>query len=103
MMMNKMSKPFFVTLLASAAALFAEPPRLPRDNLLLFRDDAGQPQPVTSLDDWAKRRAEIFRGMEAVMGKLPGDEKRVPFDVKVEEEVDGSMFVRRLITYASEP
>ena len=37
------------------------------------------------------------------MGKLPGNEKRCPLDVKVEEEVDCGSHVRRLITYASEP
>ena len=37
------------------------------------------------------------------MGKLPGKEKRCPLDVKVEEEVDCGTYVRRLITYASEP
>ena len=37
------------------------------------------------------------------MGKFPGNEKRCPLDVKVEEEVDCGGHVRRLITYASEP
>src|SRR4249920_1891441 len=41
--------------------------------------------------------------MESVMGKLPGDEKRCPLDLKIEEEFDGGTYVRRLITYASEP
>src|SRR5262249_49070649 len=78
-------------------------PRLPRDNLLVYRGPDGKPVPVTTVADWAKRRAEVVRGMESVMGKLPGDEKRCPLDVKVEEEVDGGTYVRRLITYASEP
>ena len=77
--------------------------RLPRENLLVFRGEDGTPQPVKSIDDWQKRRAEILRGMQAVMGKLPGPEKRCPLDVKVEEEVDCGSYVRRLITYASEP
>jgi dienelactone hydrolase len=85
----------------------AEPPiaqpRLPRDNLLIYRGEDGKPRPVKSLEDWAKRRAEIIRGMEAVMGKLPGKEKRCDLDVKVEEEVDCGKYVRRLITYSSEP
>ena len=85
------------------AAAAADPARLPRDNLLLFRDAAGEVRPVTSLADWERRRAEIRRGMESVMGALPGDEKRVPLDVRVEEEVDGGAFVRRLVTYVSEP
>src|SRR5579871_450277 len=87
----------------STALVAADPPRLPRDNLLLFRDERGQPQPVQSLEDWGKRRDEIFRGMESVMGKLPGKEKIVPLDMQVEEEVDGGTYIRRLITYVSEP
>src|SRR5438128_12195605 len=86
------------------ASWAADPqPRLPRDNLLLYRGPDGKPAPVKTVADWAKRRAEVVRGMESVMGKLPGDEKRCPLDVKVEEEVDGGTYVRRLITYASEP
>ncbi len=79
------------------------PPRLPRDNLLVYRGPDGKPAPVKTVADWAKRRAEVVRGMESVMGKLPGNEKRCALDVKVEEEVDGGTYVRRLITYASEP
>lgn len=79
------------------------PPRLPRDNLLVYRGPDGKPQPVKTVEDWAKRRAEIMRGVEAVMGKLPGPEKRCPLDPKTEEEVDCGKYVRRLITYASEP
>ena len=37
------------------------------------------------------------------MGKLPGNDKRCPLEMKVEEEVEGDTYVRRLITYASEP
>jgi hypothetical protein len=91
---------FFLNLSASVQAAES---RLPRDNLLVFHDSNGKTQPVTSIEDWAKRRAEILRGMETVMGKLPGNEKIVPLDVKIEEEVDGGTFVRRLITYSSEP
>jgi dienelactone hydrolase len=85
--------------------LFAgEPqPRLPRDNLLVRRGADGKPAAVKTVDDWAKRRAETVRGMEIVMGKLPGEAKRCPLNVKIEEEVDGNTYVRRLITYSSEP
>jgi dienelactone hydrolase len=76
---------------------------LPRDNLLLFRDDDGTPKKVESVADWQRRRAEIVRGMEAVMGTLPGEEKRSPLEVEVEEEFDGGSYIRRLITYQSEP
>jgi hypothetical protein len=100
-------------LACSAARVFEEPradggqqsgqPRLPRDNLLVYRGDGGRPLPVRSLDDWQKRRADIVRGMETVMGKLPGDEKRCPLDMRVEQESDCGSYVRRFITYASEP
>ena len=81
----------------------AEPPRLPRDKLLLYRGPDGKAVPVEKVEDWQKRRAEIVRGMESVMGKLPGETKRCPLDSKTENEVDCGTYVRRLITYASEP
>jgi dipeptidyl aminopeptidase/acylaminoacyl peptidase len=81
----------------------ADESRLPRDNLLLYRGKDGKPVAVKTLADWAKRRAEIVRGMQSIMGKLPGKEKHCPLDVKIEQEVDCGTHVRRLITYASEP
>lgn len=77
--------------------------RLPRENLLVFRGSGDVLTPVHNLADWTKRRAEILAGMQAVMGKLPGAEKRCPLDMKIVEEVDCGRYVRRLITYASEP
>ncbi|PQO46422.1 alpha/beta hydrolase [Blastopirellula marina] len=79
------------------------PQRLPRENLLVYRDKANHPRPVESIDDWQKRRSEIIAGMQTVMGQLPGEEKRCTLDVQVEEEVDCGKYVRRLISYASEP
>ena len=78
-------------------------PRLERTNLLVFRDVTGNVQRVKSPTDWLQRRAEIVRGMERVMGVLPGKEKRGALDVKIEEETDCGSYVRRLITYQSEP
>src|SRR4051794_10541477 len=63
-------------------------PRLPRDDLLVYRGPGQEPTRVRNGDDWLKRRGEILAGMQAVMGRLPGPEKRCPLDVKVEEEVD---------------
>lgn len=95
----------YAILLSAAVTVpaFSAEPRLPRDNLLLYRGDDGKPRDVKSPDDWAKRRAEVVRGAEAVMGKLPGKEKRCPLAVKVEEEEDCGKYVRRLVTYESEP
>jgi len=78
-------------------------PRLPRDNLLVYRGPDNEQRPVKSPADWLKRRAEILRGTQSVMGQLPGKEKRCPLDVKVEEEADCGSYVRRLVTYSSEP
>ncbi len=96
---------FLPLVLFTATCAPAAEPRLPRDNLLVYRDDKGEQLPVKTTEDWLKRRAEITRGMEAVMGKLPGkdDKKRCPLDMKVEEEVDCGKYTRALITYASEP
>ena len=79
------------------------PARLDRDNLLEFRRSDGTVGNVSTKEEWEKRRAEILSGMQRVMGKFPGDDKRVDLDVKVEEETDMGSYVRRLITYQSEP
>ena len=78
-------------------------PRLPRDKLLVYRGANNEQLPVKTTADWLKRRAEILQGAQAVMGKLPGKEKRCPLDPKIEEEVDCGSYVRRFVTYASEP
>lgn len=90
-------------LLAPSLSTAAEPTRLDRNNLLQYRDSDGAVQPVTTPAEWQKRRAEILRGMEEVMGKLPGDDRRVPLEMEVIEEADAGTCVRRLITYQSEP
>jgi dienelactone hydrolase len=78
------------------------PPRLPRENVLLYRTPDGS-RTAKSPDQWQKRKSEILAAMQSVMGALPGDSKRIPLAVKIEEEVDCGSYVRRLITYASEP
>src|SRR5262245_32220868 len=92
-----------VAIATAAAEPPPQEPRLPRDNLLLYRGEDGHPRPVTGVGEWAGRRAEVVRGMEAVMGRLPGPEKRCPLDVRTEEEVDCGTYVRRLVTFAAEP
>src|ERR1051325_2549093 len=77
--------------------------RLPRTNLLVYHDRQGQVVPVRTRTDWQKRRAEVLRGMEEIMGPLPGKSKRCPLAMQMEEEKDCGDYVRRLITYASEP
>jgi hypothetical protein len=93
-----------VALFGLPLALAADPPapRLPRDNLLVYRGPDGKATPVKAVADWEKRRAEVVRGMESVMGKFPGAGKRGPLDLKVESETDAGSHVRRLVTYAAD-
>ena len=81
------------------------PPLAPLDHtqLLLYHGAGADVRPVKSLSEWRRRRAEILRAMQEIMGPLPGRQKRCPLEVKVEEEADCGDYVRRFITYASEP
>lgn len=81
----------------------AESNRLPRAELLQFHREDGTVGEARTPEQWALRRAEIKRGVESILGVLPGEEKRCPLEVRVEEEVDCGSFVRRLVSYASEP
>jgi hypothetical protein len=93
----------FALPLSLSLAAAAEVPRLDRYQLLQYRDAHDQVRPVANAADWHKRRAGILRGMQQVMGTLPGDERRVPLQWKTESETDAGSYVRRLITYESEP
>ncbi len=77
-------------------------PRLPRDKLLVYRGADGEAAEVKTVADWEKRRAEVVRGMESVMGKFPGADRRGPLGLKVESETDAGSYVRRLVTYAAD-
>lgn len=90
-------------LAASAAVAGAgESSRLDPFELLVYRDDAGVVRPVTSPEDWQRRRAQVVAGMHQVMGAWP-TERAAPLDVQVVEEVDAGSYVRRLITFQSDP
>jgi len=86
-----------------SAAQSSQPARLDRNNLLVYRNAHGEVAPVKTVADWQKRRAAILAAMQEVMGPLPGKGKHCPLDMKVEEETDCGTYIRRLITYASEP
>ena len=92
-----------LVVIAAVAASRAGPARLDRDDLLKYRDSQGRIQPVETPADWELRRAEIVRGMQEVMGEMPGEDRRVSLEPRVLEEVDRGTYVRRLITYRSEP
>ncbi len=97
----------YVAAILLALTLSADAPvgstRLPRENLLLYRSEDGKAREVRSTDDWLKRRTEVVKAMESVMGRLPGAEKRCPLSMQEKETVDCGNYVRKLITYRSEP
>jgi pimeloyl-ACP methyl ester carboxylesterase len=90
-----------LSLIPRAAAPDAPPVYPDRSNLLVYRD-GDEDRPVRTAADWARRRADILAGMQQVMGPLPGDDARVPLDVKVVEEVKTAHFLRRKLTFAVE-
>ncbi|MEO8425743.1 MAG: hypothetical protein ABI651_01395, partial [Verrucomicrobiota bacterium] len=77
----------FILLLQLTSVTAAQPglktPRLDRDDLLVYRGSNGRAVAAKSIDDWKRRRASIFQGMQEVMGPLPGPEKRCPLDMWV--------------------
>ncbi len=91
---------FFPLLLAVVSA--DEPARRDPFRLLEYRGDDGTVQPVTTGDQWQLRRAQIVAGMQQVMGPWPSDSD-TPLDVQIVEEADAGTYVRRLITYQSDP
>jgi hypothetical protein len=92
-----------VVLLGLAMTAEGQERRLDRANLLEYRAPNGDIRPVRTVAEWTIRRAEVLAAMQSIMGPVPGAAKRVPLDVRVEDEKDFGAYVRRLITYASEP
>ena len=87
-----------------AFAAPAEAPLYPdRSDLLKLRDSSGKETRITDTKAWAQRREHILANLQKVMGPLPGPEKRVPLDVRIESETDGGSYVRKKLTYFSEP
>ncbi|MFN5708895.1 MAG: alpha/beta hydrolase family protein [Planctomycetota bacterium] len=77
--------------------------RLHGENLLLTRQPDGTVAAAKTPEHWEGRREEIARGFSSIVGNLPGEEKRCPLEVQVEEEVDCGSYQRRRISYQSEP
>lgn len=88
---------------AQPPAALIRPGRLDRLDLLRYHDSGGVVRRVTTRAQWARRRAEILQGMQAVMGPLRPLDARVPLDLRIEDETDAGTYVRRAITYVADP
>lgn len=76
--------------------------------LLVVVDQDGRERKVESAADWKLRREHVLRGMEEVMGKFPEPlrlepSKKEPLDMRVEAEEVKEGFLRRRISFRSEP
>lgn len=96
-----------LTVLALGGGVFlAADPKPPfytdKLNLLNWMGADGILHPVKSAADWHKRREHILANMQLVMGTLPDASRKLPLDVKVEEEVVLAKCVRKKITFAVE-
>jgi len=77
----------------------AEDPRNP----LQIRDAHGRLRDATTPAEWAERRARILQNVQKVMGPVPGPERRVPLDVRIEKEEPTPRYRRLKLTFAAEP
>ncbi len=94
---------FFGIASAATGEVSLAPERLPATNLMVYRTRANRLMPVKTKVQWLKRRREILLGMQQIMGPLPRRERRCPLEVRVTEETDCGSYIRRALTYASEP
>ncbi len=82
----------------------AAPPRYEdHKDVSIYLDETGKRHSIQSPADLAARRAHILLGMQQAMGPLPSGEQRVPLRVELIDEVQTEKYVRRKITFASEP
>ena len=95
--------------LGLAGALAETPKTIPpirglsRTDLLEYRASDGTTKTATTPAEWQSRRTDALKAFQQIAGPLPGKEKRCALDVKIDEETDCGSYVRRAITYASEP
>lgn len=70
--------------------------------LTRVRDEAGQERTIQSVADWELRRAQIRKGLEAVMGPFPDVSKLPALDVQILEETTVGQLRRQKLSYRSD-
>lgn len=93
----------FLSELASGEDQPSTPHYVEHQDLSYYLDSSGTKQPIQSVKDWEIRRQHLMSHLERVMGPVPKPERRVPLDVKVLNEITMGSFIRKKITYQSEP
>ena len=78
-------------------------PSVLRTNLLIYQRTPQKLKPITSVEQWEKRRAQILLHAQEVMGPLPGSSKRCPLQPLVISNLDCGTFVQQTLSYESEP
>lgn len=104
--MSFMRRVLFAFALTMPSLLAADVPPirgLSRTNLLEYKAADGAKKIAQTPMEWENRRKEALAGFQQVAGPLPGPEMRCALDPQVTEEADCGSYVRRLITYASQP
>ena len=104
--MSFMRRVLFAFALTMPSLLAADVPPirgLSRTNLLEYKAADGAKKIAQTTLEWENRRKEALAGFQQVAGPLPGPEMRCALDPQVTEEADCGSYVRRLITYASQP
>jgi len=71
--------------------------------LLVVRNGQGRELPAVGPADWNVRRDHILAHFQEVAGPLPGGERRVPLEIQVVSTTRETGFVRKKISFATEP
>lgn len=71
-------------------------------HLLFFMDASGAKHPITNIEEWSIRRQHVLFNFQLVSGPLPGSDRRVPLDLRIEEEIALPKYVRKKISFAVE-
>lgn len=90
------------SLLGSGKGSSAPPFYADKLRLLTWRDQKGFEHPVTTPQEWKKRRENIPVSMQQVMGDLPKSTRKVPLEMQVIEEVTLPSYRRQKISFATE-
>ena len=72
---------------------------LTHGNTLWYTDGDGHQYAVKSPADWEKRRAEILKNMQAVMGPVPDRSHLPPLDLKITATLQGAGYQRHTCSF----